>query len=468
MNATVTIGGVDCSNYIVFVNRHHSICNMVGEAEVGLDPTWAQAFSPYDEVVVHEDDDGGLTKVFTGYVANIGHSRMPPARTINCQCPLKKVRDYWFTSFETGGSMVPTLIDNVMTTVGVSYSINDTNAYPTAEEEWVNTSAMNVFKSLLTMAGWQAYSDPDGVIQIGQLERGVGSSYFVEGDNLISVESAHDDSWIRNAIAVYGAPGISVKRYADGYQAGDFERAGAFANPLISTEATAIDIADRALDLFDSELHVVRANALGDPAIQIGQTASVTESFTGLSAHTDMITTVRSSMSVDGYMLDVTLGERCPTIWGFNVAPTPLYAATAGSGVYRSDTYGEIWFAANGTGGSALTGDALSVYAVEASSTNSNDVWAGTDEGLFRSLNGGQTSWEWQDLGGTLLTITGGSVTVSAGSPIVVAVDQDEIHPERVYFLAKMYTAGSVGDYYQSWVVNYSSGSWSSWQVRWM
>ncbi len=458
MNATVTIGGVDCSNRLVFLNRHHGICQMVASAEVGLDPTWAQAFSPYDEVIIHESDDGGLTKTFTGYMANVGHSRMPPARVINCQCSLKKVIDYWYTSFETGGSTVSALINSLMTTVGVSYSINDSYGYPTAEEEWMNTSAMDVFQSLLTMAGWQAYSDPDGVIQIGRLMKGTAVYTFNEGDNLISVESARDDSWIRNAMAVYGAPGISVKRYADDYEVGDFERAGAFANPLVATEATAIDIANKALDLFDSELHVVHAEVLGDPDVQIGQTASVTDTFTGLSAHTDMITTVRASMSADGYILDVMLGERCPTIWGFGAPPQYLYAATGGAGVYRSPDYGNNFVAVNGSGGSTLTGNALYVNAIEVDSGDNETVWAATNGGIYRTQNAGQTSWVQMDPGRLYRLNTFDYST----DPIYYDVDQDELHPELVFFVAVDHTMQN------SWIVKCTGGSaWSYWQVRW-
>jgi len=462
MEATVTIGGVNCSSYIVFVNRHHGICQMVSEPEIGLDPTWNQAFSPYDEVIITENG----TKVFTGFVANIGHSRMPPTRAINCQCPLKKVRDYWLTSFETGGSTVPTLIDSLMTTVGVSYSINDSYDYPTAEEEWMNTSVMDVFKSLLTMAGWQAYSDPDGVVQIGQLKKGSPSHTFNEGDNLINVESARDDSWIRNAIAIYGAPGISVKKSRVVKYAG-FERAGAFANPHIGTVALAEELAIKALEEFDSPLFVVKAQVLGDPDVQIGHTASVTDTFTNLYEHADIITTVRSSMSTDGYVLDVTLGERCPTIWGFSVEPGLLYAATAGSGVYASGNYGDLWEAVNGiTAGSILTGDALHVNAVEANYLDPYDVWAGTDDGLYRSRNGGRLSWEWQDLGGTLVDWSGGSFNTDEVAVRVKAIDQDELDTERVYFLVQVFTSGSVSDYYQDWTVSYSGGSWTSWEVQ--
>ena len=455
MNATATIGGVDCSDRIVFVNRHHSICSMVGGAEIGLDPTWNQAFSPYDTVVITENG----TKTFTGFMANIGHSRMPPARVVNCQCPLKKVRDYWFTEFSTGGSQVPTLIDSIMTTVGVSYSINDSYAYPTAEEEWMNTSAMDVFQSLLTMAGWQAYSDADGVVQIGRLTKGAAEYTFNEGDNLISVESAHDDSWIRNAIAVYGAPGISTKQYGTGYE--EFERAGAFANPLIATEATAIDVATKALALFNSELHVVHAEVLGDPDVWIGQTASVTDTFTGLDAHTDMITTVRASMSSDGYILNAMLGERCPTIWGFGAAAVAryLYAATDGQGVYRSEDYGDSFDAANGvTAGSTLTGDALYVNAIEVDSAYNETVWAATRGGIYRTQDGGVSTWDYMDPG-ELPLYTGGSM--SSGSVVWYDVDQDELNPERLYFI------GVDHDSQESWIVKYSSGSWAHWNCRW-
>jgi len=418
---------------------------------VGLDPTWGQAFSPYDEVVITEDG----TKTFTGYMANVGHSRMPPARVINCQCPLKKVNDYWFTSFSTGGSLVPTLIDNIMTEVGVSYSINDSYTYPTAEQEWANTSAMDVFRSLLTMAGWQAYSDADGVIQIGVLDRGSVDHAFTD---LINVESARDDSWIRNAIAVYGAPGISTKQYGTGYEA--FERAGAFANPLIGTTTAAIDVAAKALDLFNSELHVVRAEVVGDPDVRIGQTASVTESFTELSTHIDVITTLRSSMSTKGYMLDVTMGERCPTIWGFG-AIQYLYAATGGSGVYRSEDYGSTFTAANGMGGGALFGDALYVNAIEVDASSRLTVWAATRDGIYRTLDGGQSTWSYMDPG-DLELYTGGSM--SSGSVVWYDVDQNELQPSDLYFI------GTDHDSQESWIVKYvsTSGSWANWNIMYV
>lgn len=452
MEATVIISQVDCSNYQVFVNRRHSICGMVGEAEIGLDPTWNQAFVPYGDVVIFEEG----TKVFTGFVANISHSRMPPARVINCQCPLKKVRDYWYTSFSTAaGDQVPTLIGNIMTTVGVSYSINDSYTYPTAEEEWMNTSAMEIFRALLTMAGWQAYSDPDGVIQIGRLSRVETPDHTFT--NLIEIESAEDDSWARNAIAVYGAPGVHVKRYTTDYVAGDFERAGAFANPQIGSRAAAIDVATKALKLFSSDLHVVHAKMVGDPDVRIGQTASVTNTFVGLDGHDDVISTVRSSMSENGYILDVTLGERCPTIWGFG-GMDYLYAATGGSGVYRSVDYGDTFVAANGLGGTTLTGDALYVNAIEVDHTYNETVWAATRGGLYRTTDAGRTAWSYMDPG-ELPLYTGGSM--SSGSAVWYDADQDEINSGRLYFI------GVDHDSQESWIVRYTGGSWLHWNCRW-
>src|SRR3954471_14989814 len=71
--------------------------------------------------------------------------------------------------------------------------------------------------------------------------------------------------------------------------------------------------------------------------------------------------------------------------------PTTIYAATEGSGVYRSLTDGVNWEPMN----SGLTGvpGALNVRTVLPSSTGTT-VLAGTSAGLFKSIGGGA----WQPL----------------------------------------------------------------------
>lgn len=463
MNHAVTIGGIDCASRVVSIHREQSLCSSVHTATVNLDPTWGQAFSPYDEVVIHEDG----TKVFTGYAIPVEKQRLPILGMVEAQDPSKRVQDTWLeTEFSSAGSTPTQVLSALFDMAGVSYSLNDTLDEILPDQDWQYVSVWDIIEEVLTMAGWQIYADPDGVLQVGELRMsGTPDHTFQAGVNLIDATRQQNDTFYRNAVGVYGS-GISVKLEQVAPILGGMERAGAFANPHIRTEALANDIAQRALQEFNRLLDVKTCEILGDPTVVIGNTARVIESFTNLH-HDCMVTTVRSTMDQNGYLMDVVLDERCPVIWGHDSRPRILYSAPNGHGVYRSDDYGELWYAANGTGGSVLEGDALTVYAIEANCLDPEDVWAGTENGLYRSRDGGRLSWAFQDMGGSLTSLTGQEIPTTGGSANVriTAIDQDELHPERVYFLAET-TGGSLADY-EAWVVCCSGGSWNDWPVRW-
>lgn len=456
MDYTLTIGGVDCADKVVSIHRNHSLCNATATADVELDPTWNQAFNPYDEVVIHEEG----TKVFTGLVTPIQKQRMGPLRTVMAQCPTKRLQDWWYAEeIGSAGSSPAQMLGKLCDDAGVNYSLNSTTdeTLPIGDDEitWQYTSAWDIMEELLTMMGWQLIPDADGVLQIGEVAT-VGSPdhTFQEGVNLISVSRRRDDSYYRNAIAIYGTD-VSVKKSK--VALGEMERAGAFANPLIRTKTLARNLIDRALYEFSQNLDVKTCHVIGDASIKLGNTARVIESFTELDVNC-LVTTVRSSMDANGYAAEVVLDERCSVIWGHDTKPKLLYAATAGSGVYRSEDYGETWEAANGvTAGSILSGN---VNAIEANYLDPEDVWAATDDGLFRTLNGGQISWAHQDVGD--LALTSGSI-VSSGSVIWHSVDQDELQSDGVY-----YFMGADPNMQEAWVVKFSGGSFSNnWHVAW-
>ena len=469
---SVTIGGQNVSSHIVAVYRDHSLCEGMSSVEIKLDPTWgeAPAFEPYDEIVVQEEGVG----TFKGYVTPIAKQRMDPLRTVMGQDATKKIQDTWLTEWEVVANTTPIdALTDLFTESGLvpsQYNFRDSTTDLLPEKEWDTTSAWDVCKEILTMMGWQMWSDGDGVLQIGEITMPSPTHTFQAGVNLINVTRRRDDSYTRNAIAVYGSDNISVKKTQVVPILSDMERAGAFANPLIKTVALAESVAERALHEFNRLLDVKTCEIIGDATVQIADAANVIEGWCYLH-HRCLVTGVRSSLDTNGYTLLVTLDERCPTIWGHDSRPRMLYAATDGRGVYRSDDYAESWVAANGSGGSSLSGDALTAYAVEADCRDPYDVWAGTLDGLYRTRNGGQYSWEFQDLGGILTTLTGEEIAVESGGSIAcTAIDQDELHPSRLYFLVES-SSGSFNDY-EAWVVGFSSGSddsggsWSQWPIR--
>jgi len=385
---------------------------------------------------------------------------MDPLRVIMGQDATKKVQDTWLTSWETGGSVTAIgALTDLFTESGLTalqYNFIETTTELLPDKDWTNTSVWDICEEILTMMGWQIWADGDGVLQIGEITMPTPTHTFQAGVNLISVSRRRDDSYTRNAIAVYGSDNISVKKTQVSPILSDMERAGAFANPLVHTEALATSLAERALHEFNRLLDVKTCEVLGDATVKVGDAATVIEGWCEL-YHDCLITGVRSSLDTNGYILTVTLDERCPTIWGHDSRPRLIYAATNGSGVYRTPDYGENWYAANGSGGSALSGSALVVHAVEADCRDPYNVWAATNGGLFKSTNGGRYSWEEMDPGTLLLS--SGSYT-SSGSLVYYDAEQDEIHPDRFFFVAVDHGQQ------ESWIIRYSSGSWADWNVR--
>jgi len=461
---SATVGGQDISNHIVGIYRDHSICEGTATVEILLDPEWSEApaFEPYDEIVIQEEGTG----TFKGYVTPISKSRLDPKRTITGQDFSKKVIDTWLTEWETGGSMTPaSALTDLFTESGLSaaqYNLRDSTDELLPDKDWTNTSAWDICEEILTMMGWQIWADGDGVLQIGEIRFGAATHTFQEGTNLISVTRRRDDSYTRNAIAVYGSDNITAKKQQVAPILSDMERAGAFANLLVHTQALADSLAERALHEFNRLLDVKTCQIIGDATVKVGDVAKVIESWCDL-YHDCLITGVRSSLDRNGYLMEVTLDERCPTIWGHDSRPRIMYAASDGAGVYRTDSYDTpLWYAVNGIGGYALSGNELYVNAIEVDCRDPETVWAATNGGLFRTKNGGRISWDEMDPGDLILS--SGSIAVSSGSMVYYDAEQDEIHPDRFFFVAVDHGIQ------ESWVIKFSSGSsggsWSNWHVR--
>ena len=88
--------------------------------------------------------------------------------------------------------------------------------------------------------------------------------------------------------------------------------------------------------------------------------------------------------------------------------PSGLYAATGGSGILRSADGGATWEAAET--------DALTVFALASDGSAGPTLYAGTDQGLWKSSGGGS----WSAVGGTLATNNVYSVAVDPRNPSVV------------------------------------------------
>jgi hypothetical protein len=111
-------------------------------------------------------------------------------------------------------------------------------------------------------------------------------------------------------------------------------------------------------------------------------------------------------------------------------APSRIYIATAGQGVYRSDTSGEIWTQVSGNQPLNISGHSVMLV----HPTNSDLVYLTSNDGVYRSQTGGAT-WD--------LSQAGGGATDLVMSPQDPAVLYTAISGQGVYLTSNGGVSGS-------------------------
>ncbi|MCW7071856.1 MAG: hypothetical protein OCU12_05995 [Methanophagales archaeon] len=313
LDCQVVIGGVDYTSHVTGIERRATLCEQDHVATVTLDCN-GSSILPYHEIVIHEQG----AKVFTGYVEDIT-SRVPDyCAVITARTARKKLEDWWLDEEHkpSGGATVPSEIAWAMSQAGVSYTIEDgVGDLPVpSDRTWQYVSAWDMIKDLLRIGGLQTWADADNGMHIGRVQL-AGTADFALSSFTGSSRDESDD-YTRNGIAVYGS-GVTGFVSATLDWLGTRERHGAFALPEVRSQSRADDLAQDALTEFLSKSDVIVADVEGNPDYQIMQLAEATEGFLGLSGQVYPLTGLNSQMNANnGYVMQLTLGERCPIIWG--------------------------------------------------------------------------------------------------------------------------------------------------------
>jgi len=380
---SVSIGGSDYSDYVVSIERHHSICEPMATGSVVISHAAAWP-TVYDEIVIYELG----TKVFTGFVTNVRKGRMPVEFVVEFADPIVKLSDYWITDLhESTGESAEYWIGYFCDLAGVSYQFDVTynNVVPD-EYEFQYNSALTIIRELIVVGGFYMYCDADGLLHFNQQNIGTGPSIST-GDNLLQFSRERTITPTRNQAIVFGKYPISALATVTVPELGSATKTAVIATPYVESESYAQDLATSMLEHFQNIGDVKRVTVLGDPDFSVGQSISLTESWSGVNT-SSLITSMDTFMSNDGYTMDITLDEFCPFIWGYfrEIIAIILYAGTDGQGVWRSDNLGVTW---SGISGNIPSGEARYVRGITASG---NVVWAATQSGVYYTSVGG-TNW---------------------------------------------------------------------------
>jgi fibronectin type 3 domain-containing protein len=314
-SVSMTIGGIDVSDYICSLTTEQDICRLAQTFEVSLDTSLASSFSPWNEVLIAIEGENRLA----GYVDDVQKGRNPTEYVVLGKDYMKLAIDTLITEKVTveevkdAGWWIDYWLTQVMIPSGGAV---ETGFTVPLDLEWQYVSVGDIILECLGYAGggWTVIVDGNGTAQI--TEKLVG-----EPDHTITthLEFAHeqDDSWYRNRAVVFGTSG-SVTEIAAEYPASEpaDARAVALSSDFIYSELAAEDIAEQLVKFFDENLNVKRCFITGNETIWLGETARIIESWTGFN-NIGLITSIITTIDDGGFRQLVSLDEKCGFIWGW-------------------------------------------------------------------------------------------------------------------------------------------------------
>jgi len=422
MGLQLYISGEDFSDYIVESVRENSICNPVGQLSLQMSTVLPRKILTYEPVTFYENE----VKVFTGYVGDVNLSRMPASCSVTCYDMMIKAKDKWLKGDEliSGGESIGYWVGRFLGAAGIPGLVvddpGDQGVYPGFG--WNNMTCMDAIIQTLQMSPYQIICDGDGHPHLMSMRRDTPVQTI---DGYIDFERAQNDRWVRNRIVVMGvAPAVADVFAPNEYIPGEI-RAAIVATGAIHNEVTASELAERMRVEFSQPLDVKIVTIPGDPTLEIGQTVSMVETWSDYSEYC-LITGLASTYSEHGYILELTLDEKCPNFWGWDsppAVPLIMYCSSWGYGVYKSVTTGLTWSPTE-------LGKVVGKYVYAMDVYDDDQVWASCTDGAYLTRDGGDL-WTRQSLGNPA---GGGSVTEGDLSLVGIRVDpNDEL---KAYILA--------------------------------
>jgi len=317
LDQQVIIGGNDVSEYVMSIERKHSICETTASGSVRLAPSCTTSLNPYDTIVIYEQS----TKVFTGFTSNISKEKASGDIIVDFNDTTIKLIDYWLqANIYTDGETAQHWIEYLCNLAGVAYDFETTLpvTIPSAGQDmatWTYTSsAMDIIKELITLNGYWMYTDADGTVHFSQGHYVPITITLKTGDNILSQRREQSITPARNSAIVFGR-GVTAKDD----KAVDFltgvTKTAVIATPHIVTQADADTLAGRLVNAFARVKDEKYYKIPGDPDAHLAQFVNIYDEYFTISG-TGQLTETKSSMTLKGYTMELVIDQYCPKLWG--------------------------------------------------------------------------------------------------------------------------------------------------------
>lgn len=351
LHVTGAIFNNKIDGHVVSYKRLSSLCNPGAKITLNLDSSFPGPVDPGMPVSIYERG----VKVLTGYVIKSSRSRPAYDWTVDIDDAYMRVTNYFLSEkmdYDTPQS-AKFLIGEILDQTGVDYIVHGTDVTVPPGTSIGLRSAHDALSDIMVYGSWYAWADVDGVVHI---KKHVFNYNKVIRDP-IAINHVNSTEQTRNVVKVYGrimadnsAVNLSLSKDVPGLVT---DLVTVVANPLISNYDDADRVGSYILQELGSQTNVINFTIEGDPSIQIGTSGSLyyQDPITGLvTSGSGPITSLESKVDQSGYIMDVTIGERCPRISGWSVDPRELrciwIAAVGGVGdprpwkVVRAEDFG--------------------------------------------------------------------------------------------------------------------------------
>lgn len=361
-NIQVLHNSVDITEWVISYEREVKVCTGVGTLMLTVSDSYGTTFDPWDEIDIYEYGDFECTYYVNNEISNEpGYSV-----TLECQDNSKRLTDYFIdetfeiTSQQHTGKWIRKILD--LTGTSYTFVTGSVGQIMNNNTTLGAMGAMEQITQLLQMSGWYIYFEGNGNAVVGSLfEDDNTAKGSADESNIISIVVASDDKMLRNRAVVWGGANADGQQvFANvstqtpwNYDSQD-QRAIVIANSNIGSRSDATKMAGRLINEFAKITVEKRMEIAGHIDARLGQSLRVNcNSFSGV----DIITTFGTSMSKDGFITNVILGERCPRLYGFyrlwDTPGTPgqcVYVGTEASGIWKKELneYGSWYDFSNG------------------------------------------------------------------------------------------------------------------------
>lgn len=456
--ATGTIAGNSIDNYVRSLRRTEHICAPGQHAVLLLDTDFPFTVTPGQDAVLYEDG----TKVITGHVVKVVRESPSYDWSVEVDDDFTKLANKFLEELYVTEEIsdTATLANRLCGEAGVAATFTSPSANVPAGVDLGLRPVWEGLQSVMAYASWYLKFNENNVANFGRVSDGAENFTLT---NVISLQRELGDEFTRNEIKVYGSGQIGPKggriftKKRRGIAGIYPDRTAAVGNPLIETQAEADRVASYLISELGAVTDIKKVDIVANPSIRIGDKARIVHEADGFIYNgVDVITSVESELSENGYTMSLTLGERCPRIAGWSRYAPPVYAGTSGSGVFRSTDSGINWSAIN----DGLPSGNKYVRRMG---------WNQYDEGMA-IVNGGLyyyngISWQRRTLPAPANT-AGDSPAPGYGN--LIAVDATGVEGEFNVLTVKKLTSGSAIQDGRSWVYNTknSGSSWTSVQLQ--